>query len=112
MMHHSLNEVLVPLGSDIRVFCGHEYTVSNLHFAASVEPDNVEVKERLEKSRKARSRGEPTVGSLLGEELSTNPFLRCKSPTIRASMKLGPSASDIEVFAALRKAKDSYRAPK
>ena len=40
MMHHSLNDVLVPLGPGVRVFCGHEYTVSNLHFAASVEPDN------------------------------------------------------------------------
>ena len=68
------------------------------------------MKERLAKSR-ARARGEPTVGSL-GEELATNPFLRCKSPQIRASMKLDKSASEIEVFAAIRKAKDSVpRAP-
>jgi hydroxyacylglutathione hydrolase len=112
MMHRSLNDVLVPLGRGVRVFCGHEYTVSNLCFAASVEPDNLEVKERLDQSRAARKKGEPTVGSLLGEELSTNPFVRCKSPAIRASMKLGEEASDVEVFAALRKAKDSFRAPK
>lgn len=112
MMHHSLNEVLVPLGPNLRVFCGHEYTVSNLQFAASVEPDNLEVKQRLEKSRTSRGHGEPTVGSPLADELATNPFLRCKSPAIRASMKLGDRASEIEVFAALRKAKDSYRAPK
>jgi len=112
MMHHSLNDVLVPLGPSVRVYCGHEYTVSNLHFAASVEPDNVAVKERLAKARAARERGEPTVGSLLAEELTTNPFLRCKSPAIRASMKLDKSASEIDVFAALRKAKDSFRAPR
>jgi len=112
MMHHSLNDVLVPLGPSVRVFCGHVYTVSNLQFAASVEPDNLEVKQRLEKSRSARSRGEPTVGSLLAEELTTNPFLRCKNAAIRATMKLGDAASDVEVFAALRKAKDTFRAPK
>lgn len=112
MMHRSLNDVLVPLGAGVRVFCGHEYTVSNLAFAASVEPDNLAVKERLEKSRAARSKGEPTVGSPLAEELTTNPFVRCKSPAIRGSMKLDDRASDVEVFAALRKAKDSFRAPK
>jgi hydroxyacylglutathione hydrolase len=77
-----------------------------------VEPDNAEVKARLEKARTVRAHGEPTVGSKLGEELATNPFLRCKSPAIRASMNLGEDAGDVEVFAALRKAKDTFRAPK
>jgi hydroxyacylglutathione hydrolase len=112
MMHHSLNDVLVPLGPDVRVFCGHEYTVSNLLFAAWVEPGNTDVARRLEGARAARRRGETTVGSRMGEELATNPFLRCKSSEIRASVKMGASASDVEVFAAVRKAKDTFRAPK
>jgi hydroxyacylglutathione hydrolase len=112
MMNHSLNEVLVPLGPKMRVYCGHEYTVSNLLFAASIEPGNAEVRRRLEQARAARGRGEPTVGSLMSEELETNPFLRCKSREIRESVKVGLSAPDVEVFAAVRKAKDTFRAPK
>jgi hydroxyacylglutathione hydrolase len=112
MMHHSLNEVLVPLGGKMHVYCGHEYTVSNLLFAASVEPGNAEVSARLEKARAARGRGEPTIGSSMAEELATNPFLRCKSGEIRASLKIDRSASDVEAFAAIRKAKDTFRAPK
>lgn len=30
-----------------RVYCGHEYTVSNLKFARHVEPDNEVIKKKL-----------------------------------------------------------------
>ena len=112
MMFRSLCEVLAPLGEKMRVYCGHEYTVSNLAFAASVEPGNARVEERMAEARARRARGEPTVGSPMADELATNPFMRCKSPEIRRSMKLGDDASDVDVLAALRRAKDSFRPPK
>ncbi|HMI89491.1 MAG TPA: hydroxyacylglutathione hydrolase [Polyangiaceae bacterium] len=112
MMFRSLCEVLAPLGREVRVFCGHEYTLGNLAFAASVEPGNTQVAQRLEHARALRARGEPTVGSPMAEELATNPFMRCQSDEIRRSMKLGPDTPDVEVLAALRRAKDSFRAPK
>ena len=111
MMFRSLCEVLAPLGDQLRVFCGHEYTVSNLAFAASVEPGNPRVETRMARARAMRARGEPTVGSLLEEELQTNPFMRCRSAEIRRSMKLEASTPDVEVLAALRRAKDSFRPP-
>jgi hydroxyacylglutathione hydrolase len=111
MMFRSLCEVLAPLGETTRVYCGHEYTVSNLAFAASVEPGNVRVQQRMALARATRARGAPTVGSPMSEELATNPFMRCKSPEIRRSMKVGEDAPDVEVLAALRRAKDSFRAP-
>jgi hydroxyacylglutathione hydrolase len=111
MMYRSLNEVLAPLGPEMRVFCGHEYTASNLAFAESVEPTNADVVVRLRRARELARRREPTVGSTMSEELATNPFLRCSSPTIRRSMKLEASASNVDVFASLRRAKDTFRAP-
>ena len=112
MMFHSLNEVLGALDDRTRVYCGHEYTLSNLAFAASVEPGNAKVTERLEKARALRAKSDPTVGSPLSEERDTNPFMRCKSPELRRSMKLDPDAPDVDVLAALRRAKDTFRAPK
>jgi hydroxyacylglutathione hydrolase len=109
MMFRSLNEVLGALDPRTRVYCGHEYTLSNLAFALSVEPGNTKVAERLAKSRSLRARGEPTVGSFLSDERETNPFMRCASAEIRRSVKLDPEASDVEVFAALRGAKDTFR---
>jgi hydroxyacylglutathione hydrolase len=111
MMFHSLCEVLGPLGGGMRVFCGHEYTLSNLAFAAFVEPGNARVAERTAEARARRDRGEPTVGSPMSDELATNPFMRCDSAEIRRSMKLGPDATGVDVLAALRRAKDSFHAP-
>lgn len=112
MMYRSLNEVLGSLDRKTRVFCGHEYTLSNLAFAASVEPGNAKVGERLAMARAQRAKNEPTVGSALALEFDTNPFMRCKSAELRASMKLGDDASDVDVLAAVRRAKDTFRPPK
>jgi hydroxyacylglutathione hydrolase len=112
MMFRSLNEVLARLDEHARVFPGHEYTENNLLFAETVEPGNRAVRDRLERVRGLRARGEPTVGTAMSEELATNPFLRCHSREIRASMKLGSDAPDVEVLAALRRAKDGFRARK
>jgi hydroxyacylglutathione hydrolase len=109
MMFHSLCDVLGQLDERTRVYCGHEYTVNNLLFAASVEPGNGAVKERLALARAQVARGEPTVGTPLADEFATNPFLRCQSAEIRASLGLGADTPEIDVFAALRSSKDHWR---
>jgi hydroxyacylglutathione hydrolase len=106
MMHTSLSGKLAKLPPGTRVYCGHEYTVSNLRFAVHAEPDNRDAAEKLERAKAARERGEPTVPSTIAEELATNPFLRCHAPTIAERF---PGASVVETFAAVRKAKDSFR---
>jgi len=79
---------LGALPDETRVYCGHEYTESNLVFAAHVEPDNAAVREKLARVRAARARkaadwhdatpDEMTVPSTIGEERATNPFLRAR----------------------------------
>jgi len=106
-MHRSLCEVIGALPPDTRVFFGHEYTESNLRFAAHVEPDNRQVAERLEAVRKARAQGRFTTPSTLAEEWATNPFMRSDSPTIQATAKStasGPAA----VLGAVRAMKDNF----
>jgi hydroxyacylglutathione hydrolase len=88
MMFTALHEKLGSLPDDVRVFCGHEYTESNLRFAAHVEPSNRAVAEKLERVRAIRSRceadwhdagpDEMTVPSTLADERATNPFLRAR----------------------------------
>jgi hydroxyacylglutathione hydrolase len=110
MMFHSLHDVLGRLDERTKVYCGHEYTVNNLLFAQSIEPENADIRERLARAKDQVARREPTIGSPLSDEFATNPFLRCEKPAVRAAMKLGDQASDVDVFAALRKAKDVWRA--
>jgi len=56
-----------------------------------------------------RARGEPSVGTHIDEEKRVNPFLRTRSPEIRASLGAGTDLDDASVFAALRRAKDAFR---
>lgn len=109
---------LAALPPETRVFCGHEYTVSNLRFAQTVEPENEAIARKLEAARAARERGEATVGSSMGDERATNPFLRCAEPAVQARFNFGrgsasavpsPGASLADVFAAVRRAKDTFR---
>lgn len=99
---------LRALPPDTTVCSGHEYTEGNARFALSFDGSNEALKARAEAIARARERGEPTVPSRLGDEVATNPFLRADDPALKASMGM-PDASDSEVFAAIRSAKDNFR---
>src|SRR5512133_786384 len=65
-MYESLSGKLGRLPPATRVYCGHEYTVSNLRFAVHAEPDNRAAAEKLTAAQATRERGEPTVPSTIG----------------------------------------------
>lgn len=111
MMSNSLNK-LAQLDDETQVFCAHEYTLGNLRFALSVDGDNPALLERARREADRRSRGEATLPSTLAVEKATNPFLRCGEPALiqAAGRLLGRAPRDaVEVFAALRRAKDDFR---
>ncbi len=107
-MHDSLSR-LARLPDDTRVYCGHEYTAANLRFARHVEPGNRDVATAAERVSALRAEGAPTVPGTVGAEKRTNPFLRSHLPEIRAAVGVGAGASDVDAFAALRRAKDTFR---
>jgi hydroxyacylglutathione hydrolase len=108
MMHESLSK-LAKLDARTKVYCGHEYTESNLRFAAHVEPSNTAVKAAREKVAGLRKSGRPSVPSTIGEELAYNPFLRTHSPEIRKSLGISESVSPGEALGVIRKAKDAFK---
>jgi hydroxyacylglutathione hydrolase len=103
---------LAWLPRETRVFCAHEYTMANIRFALAVEPDNAALLRRHERDAARRERGEPTVPSLIGEELESNPFMRWNEPVVAAaaSRHAGRTlATPVEVFAELRQWKNNFR---
>lgn len=113
MMYASLDK-LASLPASTMVYCAHEYTQSNLRFALYADPGNRDTIERLQQVNEARYAGGSTVPSMLSMELRTNPFLRCHTKAVREAviekMAIPFDSSDIEVFAALRRWKDSFSA--
>ncbi|TWI69320.1 hydroxyacylglutathione hydrolase [Pseudoduganella lurida] len=103
---------LAALPPATQVFCAHEYTLSNLRFAAAVEPDNEALRARSEVETAKRARGVPTVPSTIALERATNPFVRYREPGIEAELaaqdKVSPGAPPLAVFAALREWKNVF----
>ena len=99
---------LRKLPGNTALYCGHEYTQANARFALSVEPGNQALQKRAREVDALRAKGEFTLPAVMADECAANPFLRPESPEIRAHFGL-EHASDAEVFAALRQAKDHFR---
>jgi len=92
-MYSNLQRI-AALPGDVRIYCGHEYTLANARFAAHAEPQNEEVSARLDQVKGLRDRGLITLPTTVAEERGTNPFVR---------------ASNVAEFARLRAEKDSFR---
>ncbi len=124
-MYASLTR-LAALPEDTKVYCAHEYTLANLRFALAVEPGNHAARNHLEACKRLRARDFPTLPSTIGRERQINPFLRVRTPMVRAAaqqwcrhatsthrgMEISSRCaldSDVEVFAVLRRWKDNFR---
>lgn len=109
-MHASLAR-LAALPSHTRVCCAHEYTLSNLRFAAAVEPGNAEIAAHAEACRVLRERGLPTLPSSIGREREINPFMRCDVAAVIAAARQHGAQDDggATVLGALREWKNEFR---
>ena len=110
MMAASLDRILT-LPDATRVCCAHEYTLSNIDFAKTIDGHNPALLQRERADRDARAHGRPTLPSTLALEKSTNPFLRFHEPDMAAfaaHFLNRPHPSPAEVFGAIRAAKDAW----
>jgi hydroxyacylglutathione hydrolase len=102
---------LAALPDDTRVCCTHEYTLSNLRFAAAVEPANDDIAAHVRHCEALRAAGLPTLPSTIALERRINPFLRCSEPAVVAAARREGAANDepVPVLAALREWKNRFR---
>ena len=105
-MFNSLNKIK-KLPPDTKVYCGHEYTKSNLNFCLEYDSNNTNLKDKKIEIDKKLSFNQPTIPSTISDEIKTNIFLRCNDPEIKHRLGLKDS-SDVEVFSKLRDLKDSF----
>lgn len=109
-MHESLAR-LTRLPDHTRVYCGHEYTLSNLKFARAAEPDNRQLPELEARMQALRDAGQPTLPSTIAQEKQTNPFVRVTAPGViqSASARAGAALSDpVRVLAEIRDWKNNF----
>jgi len=103
---------LAQLPGDTQVCCTHEYTLSNLKFAAAVEPGNADVLNHQRHCMALRQAGQPTLPSSMALERRINPFLRCReTAVVAAARSQGATTNDddaVAVLAALREWKNRF----
>ena len=106
-MHASLSS-LAELPEDTQIFCAHEYTLSNLRFAATIEPHNTAIKKHI--TTLTHNPTKPSLPSTLALEKKINPFLRCHYPNVieYASKHGAKDNSPEEIFATIRHQKDIF----
>jgi len=101
---------LADLAANTKVYCAHEYTMTNLHFAYEIDADNDVLKQRIsDDSEKSRLK-QPTVPSTIGTEQTTNPFLRPLDPSFCAyfNIQAGQEYDAFQIFKAIRERRNSW----
>lgn len=109
-MHDSLAKFM-RLPDTTRVYCTHEYTLSNIRFARAAEPANQALMDWEARAKAMREVDVPTVPTTIALERATNPFVRCNEPGVAgtASQRAGKTLTDpVSVLAAIREWKNSF----
>jgi hydroxyacylglutathione hydrolase len=106
-MQTSLDKI-ANLPPRTRVYCGHEYTLSNCNFALSVEPDNQALVSKQSTVKALREEGQITLPGMLEEELAVNPFMRTRQESVvEAARRIDPAAQPgASVLGVIRRWKD------
>jgi len=84
---------IAALPGHTKLYCAHEYTLSNGKFALTVEPENTDLAAYMQTAKALRDKGVATVPTSVAQEAKINPFMRAKT-----AARLGE----------IRKAKDSF----
>lgn len=107
-------DTLAALPPDTRVCCAHEYTLSNLRFARTVEPNNTALAQYQQQCEALRAQQQPTLPSHMGLERQINPFLRARIPAVAAAAQTQAPSSclnpddAVAVLATLREWKNNF----
>jgi len=98
---------LTQFPTETKVFCTHEYTLTNITFALQFEPNNKQLFARKIATEQLLAAQQPSLPSTIALELASNPFLRCNQEVIKLSVNL-PNASELSVFTKIRHLRNSY----
>lgn len=106
-MWRSLTLLRDILPDETKIYCGHEYTLTNARFAHQALPGDPAIAERLKVVEAAAERGEPTIPTTMAAEKATNPFLRADDPAVAEALGMG-GADPVAVFAHLREGRNAF----
>lgn len=105
-MLDSMKKIIAHTKKNTKIYCGHEYTLSNLNFSTSLNEKYFE--EKLIEIKDKRSNNIPSVPFFIDEQLSYNPFLMVFDENLKDQVLNYSNYSELEAFTDLRKRKDVF----
>ena len=91
-MFESLN-FFKTLPQDTNIYCSHEYTLKNSEFCLKHDPNNLNLKKKIQKIKEKLNKNLPTLPTTIKDEIECNIFLRTEN---------------LENFSKLRDLKDNF----
>ncbi|MFN8770736.1 MAG: hydroxyacylglutathione hydrolase [Neisseriaceae bacterium] len=107
LMYTSIVKIknLYKSNNNVLIYPAHEYTLSNLRFGITIEPNNIDIINRIKQVEDIRSNNGITLPTNLELELKTNPFLRCN---LKQNVYKSDYLNELEEFTQIRKRKDIF----
>ena len=105
MMWKSLTK-LRGLPDETKIYCGHEYTLSNGNFISSIYPSD-EIESKMDRLKSLDKQNIPSIPSTIGDEKRLNIFLKADDEDLINSLGLTGKSPE-EVFGHIRNLKDSF----
>ncbi|WP_277965805.1 hydroxyacylglutathione hydrolase [Pantoea trifolii] len=100
---------LNQLPADTLVCCAHEYTLSNMKFAAAILPHDPKILARYQQIKDLRAENRISLPTKLALEREINLFLRTQDADLQQALGINVSSSALwQTFADLREKKDRF----
>ena len=105
MMWESLKKIR-DLPDETKIYCGHEYTLSNAKFIYSILPSD-ELKGKINELENLYSKNLSSIPSTIQEEKKLNIFLQADNNKISKALGLIEKSPE-NVFTHIRNLKDNF----
>ncbi|MBC7474565.1 MAG: hydroxyacylglutathione hydrolase [Candidatus Sericytochromatia bacterium] len=105
-MYHSLEKIIDNIDHSTPIYCGHEYTESNLNFSSSLNSKYfADYRQRIKLERQDNKM---TVPTNIKTELKYNPFIMVRDKYLKKEILNLDKYSSEEAFSILRNKKDNF----
>lgn len=107
--YNSLNKIKNTIDNNARIFCGHDFTHSNLKFCAFIDGGNPMLYKIAQRAMDKHNQKKLLVGiSTLNDELQYNPFCRCDCSYYKKYTNSSKGEDVLKMLRAIRSSFDNW----
>ncbi len=103
-LYETIKNIFNPIEENPRIYPSHDYFLTNLKFAQTLDPDNEDIRNYI-KQRESMDLDEEFIPTSLNDEKKINPFFRALQGLFDDQF---PEKSERDIFKAIRAKRDKW----